>query len=616
MSGTFAARRVRISIALTWATLVLLAIHVYVDLTRSYQDARERGVRLATSYVRLVAEHAAGTFDRADLVLERAVLLPTADDLAAAHRLGDGRRAELEAGLKDLQAKAPAIVSMTMTDHQGYAFANSVGTPPGGNLGDRGYFLALKNRTQSEPVVSEVVKGRISQIWGIQVARSIEGPGKSFGGMVVANVGMTSYMEGFYGGLSLPPGSVVSLRDSQHRLLVRHPVREDLFGKVIAPEEFVRLFQGGKDEGSYDRVSPIDGVMRLAAVKKLAKYEIYALVAIPETEILGAWTRSRDQAVVILGLALAVAIIATLMSHWKARVDAALRAQLSFQDALFDTLPIPIFARDRDGGFVTCNKAYERYFGANRSSLVGKSVFDVFPADLAKSYQAADQQVLAGEGNKTYEIGVVAADGSKRQVIIDKACYLGADGSAAGIVGTVVDITDREIMERELWRLATTDPLTGVGNRRHFLSLAEAELAKVHRHGRPLSVVTFDIDFFKQINDRFGHGVGDDVIKAVAETCTSVSRDIDVAGRMGGEEFALLLPESDLAAAMEVARRLHQRIRDIHIATDKGELTVTASFGVTQVRAVDKDIDVALRRADQALYEAKETGRDKVVFRD
>ncbi|CAA7627131.1 sensor domain-containing diguanylate cyclase [Magnetospirillum sp. SS-4] len=615
MSGAFAARRIRVSIALIWVALTLLAVHVYIDLNRSYQDARERGVRLATSYARLVAEHAAGTFDRADLVLERAVRLPQPEDLASARRLDDSRRAGIETGLKAIQAKAPAIVSMTMTDHDGYAFANTVGTPPGGNLGDRGYFLALK-AGGPEPAVSEVVKGRISNIWGIQVARSIPVPGGGFGGMVVANVGMTSYMEGFYGGLSLPPGSIVSLRDLQHRLLVRHPVREDLFGKVIPSGEFAPLFQAGGDEGIFDRVSPIDGVMRLVAVKKLAKYDIYAVVGIPETEVLGAWMQSRDQAIVILALALAVAVVATLLSHWKGKVDTTLRTQLSFQDALFDTLPIPIFTRDADGRFATCNKAYERYFGTRREDLIGKTVYDVFPGELAANYDAADREVLDGSGNKTYEIAVVAADGSTRQVIIDKACYQGADGRPGGIVATVVDITERETMERELWRLATTDPLTGVGNRRHFLSIAEAELGKVHRHGRPLSVVTFDIDWFKQINDRFGHGVGDDVIKAVAGVCTGVSRDIDVVGRMGGEEFAILLPETDLAAAMEVARRLHERIGDIHIATDKGELSVTASFGVTQVRPDDGDIDIALRRADQALYEAKETGRDKVVFRD
>ncbi|OAN56011.1 hypothetical protein A6A04_10660 [Paramagnetospirillum marisnigri] len=596
---------------------MLLLVHVYVDLNRSLADARQRGIRLATSYVRLVAEHASGTFDRTDLVLERAVKLPSVADMAQARTLAPQRRAELQAQLMALQGKSQAIVSMTMTDHEGYVFANTVGTPPGGSLGDRGYFLALKNGGGDGPVVSEVVKGRVSNKWGIQIARSITGPDGRFAGMVVANIGMTSYMEGFYGGLSLAQGSIVSLRDTQHRLLVRHPVSEDLFGKAIPSDEAGAILAGGNDEGWYERKSPIDGVYRFNAIKKLPKYDIYALVGIPQAEILGAWTKSRDQALLILALALVVAVVATVLSYWKWQVDKALRAQLSFQDALLETLPIPIFARNRHGDFVTCNKAYERFFGTAKEEMTGRTVFDMFPGDLAQSYAAADQDVLSGRGNRTYEIEVPHADGSRRNVVIDKACYADANGAAAGIVGTVVDITEREELERELRRLATTDPLTGVGNRRHFLNLAEAELSRVHRHDRKLSVVTFDIDHFKRINDGHGHGVGDDAIRAVAEACVSALRDIDVVGRMGGEEFAVLLPETDLAAAEEVARRLHDRIGEIRLHTEKGNgpLCISASFGVSEVADTDQTIDCALRRADAAMYEAKEGGRDRVVVR-
>lgn len=613
--GRWTARRGWISVAVIWTALGLLAIHVYVDLSRSYSDATERGIRLATSYVRLVAEHALSTFDRTDLVLEQAVRLPSVADVAAVRTLSEDRRAVLTAGLVALQGKAQAIVSMTMTDRDGTVFANTVGAPPGGSLGDRAYFRALKAGATG-PVISEVIKGRVSNKWGIQVARPIIGPDGAFLGMVVANIGMTSYMEGFYGGLSLAPGSVLSLRDLQHRMLVRHPVSEDLFGQVIPSPEATALFATGADEGAFPRTSPIDGITRIHALKKLPRYDIYALVAIPKSEILGAWEKSRDQAIVILALALLVAAVATIMSYWKAQVDRALQAQLSFQDALLETLPIPIFARSAEGLFTTCNRAYERFFGTAKHEVVGRSVHEMFPEGMARSYAAADREVLAGSGNKTYQVEVPCADGSRRNVIIDKACYGDSAGRPAGIVATVVDITERQALEQELRRLATTDPLTGVGNRRHFLNLAEVEMSRVQRHDRKLSVVTFDIDHFKQINDGYGHGVGDDAIRAVADACVAILRDIDVIGRMGGEEFAILLPETDLAAACEVAKRLHERIGAIRLSTDKGELRFSASFGVTQVRQQDLDIDMALRRADSALYEAKENGRDRVVVRD
>ncbi|CAA7618887.1 putative Diguanylate cyclase [Candidatus Terasakiella magnetica] len=615
MQGPLATKGIRVSIIAIWTAIALLAVHVTVDLNRSHTDATDRGIRLTTSYVRLVAEHAAATFDRADLVLEQAVRLPSTADQSAARMLSEARRATLEAELKSLQAKAQGIVSMSMTDRDGYVYANTVGTPPGGFLGDRAYFLALKTGASAGPVVSEVIKGRISNKWGIQIARRIATPNGGFGGMVVANIGMSEYLEKFYETLSLGPDSAISLRDTKHRLLVRHPASDGSIGKVIPSEALDRLFATGAVEGWYFRPSPVDGIDRIVAVKKLDRYDIYAAVGIPESDIFGAWTRSRTQSIIILGLALAAATIATTLSYWKAQSDEALRNQLSFQDALFDTLPIPIFARDRNGLFITCNKAYERYFGTPKDVLIGKTAYDLFPQDLADEYMTADREIIDGRGAKTYQTTVIAANGDERRVVIDKARYQSADSLAAGIVATVIDVTDRENMQHELWRLATTDPLTNVGNRRHFLAIAESEMVRVHRHDRPVSVITFDIDHFKQINDRYGHGIGDDTIRAVVDTCAAILRDNDVIGRMGGEEFAILLPETELPAATEVAKRLLERVGALCIDTETGTFTLTASFGVTQVRDEDATIDITLRRADAALYDAKNSGRNRVMAR-
>ncbi len=441
--GAFATKGVRVSLAAIWAALTLLVLHVYVDLRRSHEDATERSARLATSYVRLVAEHASATFDRVDFVLERAVRLPTAADQAAPQRLSGERQAALEAALKALQAKAQGVVSMSMTDQNGYVYSNTVGAPPGGSLGDRAYFLALKDGLAPEPVVSEVIKGRISNKWGIQVARRITAPDGGFGGMVVANVGMTDYMEKFYEGLSLGAGSIVSLRDARDRLLVRHPASESTYGKVVPFADAARLIAGGATEGTFRRTSPIDDVARMVAIKTLPRYDIYALVGIPESDVFGAWTRSRDQSIAILALALAAAIFATVLSFGKARLNLALSNQLSFQDALLDTLPIPVFARNANGVFVTCNKSYEMFFGTPKDQLIGKTAFDVFEPELAQFYLAADAEVLASRQSKTYETTVVRADGAVRRAVTDKACYLDGDGRVAGIVATTVDVTEQ-----------------------------------------------------------------------------------------------------------------------------------------------------------------------------
>jgi diguanylate cyclase (GGDEF)-like protein len=165
----------------------------------------------------------------------------------------------------------------------------------------------------------------------------------------------------------------------------------------------------------------------------------------------------------------------------------------------------------------------------------------------------------------------------------------------------------------DLEMLATTDGMTSLLNRRHFDALARAEWARFQRYGRPLSLLLLDIDHFKSINDRFGHDAGDLVLKAVAQTCKLTKRQTDVVARFGGEEFVLLLPETDEAAAEIAAERLRKSIQD-HPRILPGEnLQVTVSIGVAGATLGMAAFEVLLKRADEALYKAKHSGRNRVV---
>ncbi len=164
----------------------------------------------------------------------------------------------------------------------------------------------------------------------------------------------------------------------------------------------------------------------------------------------------------------------------------------------------------------------------------------------------------------------------------------------------------------EVQRLATTDELTGLSNRRQILTQGEVELARARRYGKPLSAVMMDIDHFKTFNDRFGHAVGDRVLSTVAEWARSALRTLDVIGRYGGEEFVALLPETDLAGAALVAERLRQAVGQSHVPSEAGPLSVTISLGVAQL-VFGEGLAGLLNRADEALYQAKEGGRNRVV---
>jgi len=167
------------------------------------------------------------------------------------------------------------------------------------------------------------------------------------------------------------------------------------------------------------------------------------------------------------------------------------------------------------------------------------------------------------------------------------------------------------VSERKLMLRALTDPLTGVFNRRTFLDLSNKEAARARRRGSLTSVLMIDIDHFKRINDSHGHAVGDQVIKALAETATKSLRPTDILARYGGEEFCVTLPETDPELAHRIAERLRSALEQRVVTADGVEVRFTISIGVATF-ATGLSVSAAMARADQALYRAKQNGRNRV----
>lgn len=166
-----------------------------------------------------------------------------------------------------------------------------------------------------------------------------------------------------------------------------------------------------------------------------------------------------------------------------------------------------------------------------------------------------------------------------------------------------------------LTELSTTDSLTKVNNRRHFLELARKEMERSERLGLMLSLVMFDVDHFKEINDQHGHQAGDEVLQAICRKVNETLREYDIFGRYGGDEFTILLPQTDLSHAHRVGERLEAGVQTLKLASLKGT-KLTISVGVASRSPSNRDLEALLRKADQALYEAKKRGRACVVAAD
>jgi diguanylate cyclase (GGDEF)-like protein len=189
-----------------------------------------------------------------------------------------------------------------------------------------------------------------------------------------------------------------------------------------------------------------------------------------------------------------------------------------------------------------------------------------------------------------------------------------AAGIAAVFARHAAAAYDNALLFRQVEQLATTDGLTGIHNRRHFMEQAARELAGAHRHRRPVAAIMLDIDHFKQVNDSYGHAAGDEVIRVVAERLTSALRREDLLGRYGGEEFALLI-RNDEVGALALAERLRQSVQDAVVLTPDGPVQVTISVGVSMCLPTDAAPEQLLARADAALYTAKQEGRNRVAVR-
>lgn len=183
------------------------------------------------------------------------------------------------------------------------------------------------------------------------------------------------------------------------------------------------------------------------------------------------------------------------------------------------------------------------------------------------------------------------------------------------IVAIIKWIKHDEEIQVKLLELASIDDLTGIMNRRVFDIEFKRDFANAKRYNKALSLITIDLDHFKAINDKHGHFFGDLVLKMFAKEVTSMLREGDIFSRWGGDEFCVILPETSGINAMKVAEKIRFSVKNIHVKTDKAPIYFTVSLGVTEYHREDKDAMIMIDRADKALYDAKEAGRDKTVPR-
>ncbi|MDP3479427.1 MAG: sensor domain-containing diguanylate cyclase [Desulfoprunum sp.] len=288
--------------------------------------------------------------------------------------------------------------------------------------------------------------------------------------------------------------------------------------------------------------------------------------------------------------------------------------------AITNAVQSAVLLIDEEDRIRFANPAVEKLFGYSQEELGGCKVHEtLIPESLqqrARDGLAAFAQIGGLVLENPQELIARRKDGS--EVFIE--LYVGRVRREDHwwAVGAAIDISLHKSREQLLASLAETDQLTGIGNRRSFLRLAEAELKRCHHAGLPLFFLMFDLDHFKAVNDRYGHAAGDEILRKFAAICTGNLRDTDLFGRIGGEEFAAVMTGKGLQNVLGVAERIRMAFIGVTIPVGEQSLEIdtSVSIGLVRVDPAQDTVESGLKKADAALYLAKTQGRNRVVTRD
>lgn len=293
---------------------------------------------------------------------------------------------------------------------------------------------------------------------------------------------------------------------------------------------------------------------------------------------------------------------------------------------IMENNPFSIFWKDRNLKYLGCNQRFLEMAGFNSvDEVIGKTDFDM-PWGIdnevgAEACRSSDARVISSGLEEMHIVEKIKNNNEELWTDTSKVPIRDQKGEVIGVLCVLEDITSRKLIEQsleqanaDLKRLSRTDGLTQISNRRYFDEQISIEWSRAQRNNDEIAIILFDVDYFKQVNDNFGHPVGDTMLTKIAETAlTSLKRPTDLIARYGGEEFIILLPGSDIQGALTLAENIRVSIENLELVVGENIAQVTISCGVASSFPAKKGtITQLISSADKALYRAKSDGRNRV----
>ncbi|GAB3496089.1 diguanylate cyclase [Curvibacter fontanus] len=608
-------------LALGFAGLVLVLAYL---LHLGYQTSLARASDDADNLAQTVDGQMSATMRRMDATLHQiAARTPAAALQTSAVPRHRQTMADI---LMPYKAQFPELRDIFVWDGEGnilYGTRLPQDLQRSGSIAQRPDFQHLKSHPEATIAFSELVRGHVSgQLTVATYVPVRDAQGRMIG--VIAGSLNLGYFEQILRTLRLSPGSVAFARSSvDHKLVIRYPWIESEFNKPVRNPIQARI-DAGEIAGQAAFRAVTDGEHRLYGFRKIDQYPFYVVIGISAADALQNWYRGATYVVAfILVLALLLGVTLRRMAHIETQREAAMAEAdqaLQLLSEGINSLSAGITIYDPEDRVVMCNEAHLRLFKSLRDVIhPGKSFVEILRTGLQRGlYAEALGQEEAWLARRLRQHRV--ADGTQYELELADGRWLqfSEHRTPRGyIIGSRIDITERKKLEVDLREQASTDALTGLPNRRHFLHRLEDELGRVRRRTTSEAcVLMLDLDHFKRINDQYGHAAGDSVLRHFSNILRHELRAIDIAGRMGGEEFAIILPGSGPQAAQGFAQRICDKLAEHPLSFGRQEVGMTVSIGIAAIVPDDLSADAVLSRADRALYQAKDAGRNRVQLAD
>lgn len=462
---------------------------------------------------------------------------------------------------------------------------------------------------QTRPVTGE---------WSIPFSRRVDDANGDFAGVVVAYVELAHFTN-FYARTVGATGSTTAMFSPAGELLALYPNFNARPGTVFRMSgEAGRRIERGENAFVYQFPSPADKELRLGALLKSERHPVMIVSSRKEDDITAIWRATAVPRLILRSAALLALVAAGCVILWQIRrrqlaANALLQKQNEFR-VLAEGSGDAVLRLTAQGRIDYASPAAQPILGREPVELIGASFVSLCHDGDAKRFRAAFEATLAGADGRV-SVSITAGSSGLRH--LTATLRLVHTLQEPSVIAVVRDDTEGYLAHQQLESLATTDPLTGLANRRRFSEALDKEWQRAARDGRPLSLLFVDADRFKAYNDTHGHQAGDRCLKAVADTLTaSLRRPSDLAARYGGEEFVLLLPSTDSTGARHLAETIRAGIeaRAMPRGRSPGDGVVTVSIGVATERpgVQVRKPEGLVAQADHALYAAKAAGRNRV----